>query len=384
MKWLRRSFPSEDFFMPDTEPRPASPRPRRAWPALLGIALIVAATALAFAWVAGWLTPGRLTPQRFTNAIEAGNGQIYRGFRRAHAKGVCVAGYFEGNGQGVTLSSARLFAPVRTPFVGRLSVGGGSPYGLDGKARVRSMALQLNSDDGQQWRMAMNSFPFFGVASVQAFYEQTVANAPDPATGKPDPGKRAAFASAHPEFARFAAWAKNAPWPTSWANTTYNGVNTFRFVNRAGEQHDVRWSMQPHTAFAAMSPGQRAAADGNFLSEDLATRLAHGPLRWDMVVTVAEPGDPTGDPSQSWPEDRRHVTVGTVVIESTTAQTTGACRDINYDPLVLPTGVEGSDDPVLAARSAVYSVSFNRREHDIASGKAAAAIGSAAPQGAQR
>ena len=83
--------------MPATEPHPASPRPRRAWPALLGIALIVAAAALAFAWVAGWLTPGRLTPQRFTNAIEAGNGQIYRGFRRAHAKGVCVAGYFEGN-----------------------------------------------------------------------------------------------------------------------------------------------------------------------------------------------------------------------------------------------------------------------------------------------
>ncbi|MEO6228000.1 MAG: catalase, partial [Thermomonas sp.] len=60
------------------------------------------------------------------------------------------------------------------------------------------------------------------------------------------------------------------------------------------------------------------------------------------------------------------------------------CRDINFDPLVLPTGVEGSGDPVLAARSAVYSVSFNRREHDIASGKAAAATGHApAKVGAQ-
>ena len=363
--------------MPDIEPSARPSTQHRQWPALLAIALIVAVLALAFAWVAGWLTPGRLTPQRFTNAIQSSNGQIYRGFRRAHAKGVCVAGYFEGNGQGAALSSARLFAPVRTPFVGRLSIGGGSPYGLDGKARVRSMALELNSDDGQQWRMAMNSFPFFGVSSVQAFYEQTRANTPDPVTGRPDPARQAAFARAHPEFARFAAWAKTAPWSTSWANTTYNGVDTFRFINRAGQMHNVRWSMQPQTAFAAMSPEQRAAADGDFLSEDLDTRLARAPLRWDMVVTVAQPGDSIVDPSQSWPEDRQHVAVGTVVIQSSTAQATGACRDINYDPLVLPTGVQGSEDPILAARSAVYSVSFNRRERDIASGKAPAATGNA-------
>lgn len=92
-------------------------------------------------------------------------------------------------------------------------------------------------------------------------------------------------------------------------------------------------------------------------------------------MTVAQPGDSVVDPSQSWPEDREHVTVGTVVIESATPQTTGACRDINFDPLILPTGVEGSEAPVLAACSAVFSVSFNRRENDIARGKAAAATG---------
>jgi catalase len=367
--------------MPDSYPNPTPSRP--AWPALLAIGLIVAAVAVAFAWVAGWLTPGRLTPQRFTNAIEAGNGQIYRSFRRAHAKGVCVSGYFEGNGQGVALSSARLFAPVRTPFVGRLSIAGGSPYGLDGKARVRSMALELNSDDGQQWRMAMNSFPFFGVSSAQAFYQQTVANTPDPVTGKPDSARQAAFAQAHPEFARFAAWAKNAPWSTSWANTQFNGVNAFRFINAGGEIHNVRWSMEPQTAFAAMTAEQRAAADGDFLSADLAQRLAQGPLRWNMVVTVAQAGDPTIDPSQSWPDDRQLVTVGSVVIQSSTPQSTGGCRDINYDPLVLPAGVQGSDDPILAARSAVYSVSFNRREHDIAGGKADAATGGAPSQGSK-
>ena len=38
---------------------------------------------------------------------------------------------------------------------------------LDAQARVRSMALVLRAGDGSEWRMAMNSFPFFGAASVE-------------------------------------------------------------------------------------------------------------------------------------------------------------------------------------------------------------------------
>ena len=39
----------------------------------------------------------------------------------------------------------------------------------------------------------------------------------------------------------------------------------------------------------------------------------------------------------------------------------GNARDINFDPLVLPPGIEPSDDPLLSARSAVYAASFRRR-----------------------
>ncbi len=348
-------------------PEPTAP-PRRVWPALLGIAAIVAALAATFGWVAGWWTPGKLTPQRFTDDIQAANGQIYPGFRRAHAKGVCVAGWFEGNADGRALSSAGVFSQLRTPLLGRMSIGGGTPYGLDPKARVRSMALLLRTDDGQEWRMAMNSFPFFGVATVADFDAQTLAGVPDPATGKPDPARMAAFRETHPAAQRFAAWAASAPWPTSFANTTYNGVNTFRFTNAAGQARNVRWSMLPRTPFEAMTPDARESAGVDFLSQDLATRLGRGPLRWDMAVTLAEPGDDINDASQPWPDARRKVTVGTVVIERTEPQSTGACRDVNFDPLILPAGVEGSSDPILAARSAVYAVSFDRRQGEIAHG----------------
>lgn len=348
---------------------------------LAAIGAIILVVVLLFAWVGGWLSPGRLTPQKMTDAIQVSNGEIYPGYRRAHAKGVCVSGYFEGNGQGVALSKASVLKQGRTPLTGRMSIGGGSPHGMDGSARVRSMALQLVADNGQEWRMAMNSFPFFAVSSTRAFYEQSVASAPDPATGKPDPAKMAAFAKAHPETAKFAQWAKTAPWTTSFANTRYNGVNTFRFDDAKGGQRHVRWSMLPHTPVEEMSAEQRAGASADFLAEDLSQRLANGPLRWDMVVTIAGEGDSITDPSRLWSDSAPQVTVGTVVIESAAPQATGACRDINFDPTILPPGVDGSDDPILAARSAVYSVSFNRRERDIAAGRATEAVGQAPAAG---
>ena len=33
---------------------------------------------------------------------------------------------------------------------------------------------------------------------------------------------------------------------------------------------------------------------------------------------------------------------------------------MNFDPLILPDGIEPSDDPLLSARSAAYSQSFRR------------------------
>ena len=86
-----------------------------------------------------------------------------------------------------------------------------------------------------------------------------------------------------------------------------------------------------------------------------------GPQRWTMVVTVANPGDPTADPSKAWPEDRRTVEVGTLTVQQIEAEPDGPCRDINFDPTVLPTGMRTSDDPFPAARSSAYAKSYDLR-----------------------
>ena len=216
--------------------------------------------------------------------------------------------------------------------------------------------------------MAMNSFPFFAVATPAGFHAQLLASRPDPATGKPDPAKMAAFLERYPEAARFQAWAKSAPWSSSWANTEYNGVNAFRFIDAQGRSRFVRWSMQPQAAFEPLATTTRQDAEADYLQRELAQRLAQGPLRWDLVVTEAAAGDPVDDPSQPWPASRPTHVAGTLVLERSEPQATGACRDVNYDPTVVPDGVALSDDPILAARAAAYSISYNRRERETARG----------------
>ena len=39
-------------------------------------------------------------------------------------------------------------------------------------------------------------------------------------------------------------------------------------------------------------------------------------------------------------------------------------RDINFDPLVLPPGIEGSDDPLLSPQSVVYAASYRVRARE--------------------
>jgi catalase len=201
-------------------------------------------------------------------------------------------------------------------------------------------------------------FPF---STPQAFYEQLVASRPDPATGKPDPDRMAAFLNAHPETARALKVIGSEGNSSGFANSRYNSLDAFRLVAATGAVSSVRWAMVPNEPFAADDPADTGARATNYLFDGLITALQHEPLQWHLMLTIAQPGDPTRDPTVAWPLERAQVDVGTLTIEHADGEDKGACGDINFDPLVLPVGIEPSDDPLLSARSAAYSRSFTRR-----------------------
>ncbi|SSW70011.1 catalase family peroxidase [Achromobacter agilis] len=322
------------------------------------IGAIVLFSGAAFAYVGGWLDPQRLTPARVVDALEANSG-VHAGFRRNHAKGVCVVGHFESNGAAHALSTAAVFAAGNTPVVGRLALPGGNPFAPDSSVPIRSFALQFTSPNGEQWRTGMNSMPVFPLNTPRAFYDQQLAGRPDPKTGKPDPQRMQAFFAAHPETAAFRAWAKTAKPSASYATESYYGLNAFYFVDAQGKQQPVRWRLAPLDVPAA--PAAQPQHDADYLQADLQQRLAQGPLRWRLLVTLGEAGDATNDATRQWPADRPTVDAGTVVITRSVSQDEGPCRDVNYDPTVLPGGIAISDDPLLPARSAAYATSYERR-----------------------
>jgi catalase len=102
----------------------------------------------------------------------------------------------------------------------------------------------------------------------------------------------------------------------------------------------------------------------DFLFDDLIRAVAQRPLQWRLVLTVGEPSDPTNDATKPWPQSRRSIDAGTVTINAVQTEEAGNGRDINFDPLVLPDGITASDDPLPAARSAVYARSFTRRAEE--------------------
>ncbi|MFV3308580.1 catalase family peroxidase [Pseudomonas sp. NY15181] len=328
---------------------------------LAAIGAVVLGVAAVFAYTAGWLDPQRLTPAKVIDTLEA-NGGVHPGYRRNHAKGLCVIGHFESNGGAAALSRASVFAPGSVPVVGRLAIPGGNPAASDGAAPIRSLALRFQPGEGEEWRTGMNTMPVFVVRDVASFYDLQKATAPQPGTGKPDPEKAGAFFKAHPETQAFRDWAKSSTPSSSYANSAYYGLNAFYLVDREGREQPVRWSVQPVAPYEPLAADKRG--DANFLADELAQRLASGPLRWRLLFTLGEPGDSTADATQAWPKDRRQVDAGELVIERLQAEIGGDCRDINYDPLILPDGIRASDDPLLSARSAAYSESFNRRTRE--------------------
>src|SRR5258708_8552081 len=113
--------------------------------ALIGVAL--AAIAGAFAYLGGWFTPNELTPARFTDGFEEVHG-VHPGFRRNHAKGMGVSGFFESNGNGVRLSKAVVFQPGRVPVIGRFSLSGVQRYGADRPDTARGLGLYVSPPAG--------------------------------------------------------------------------------------------------------------------------------------------------------------------------------------------------------------------------------------------
>ena len=332
------------------------PEPNRSvlgWLAL--IAVVIGAGVAAFAYTAGWFSPRRLTPTRLVDALAPSAGPSL-GHRRNHAKGICFTGEFEANGAGSELSKAQVFASGRYPVLGRFNLATPDANAPDATVRVRGLGIRIATPDGQEWRSAMIDAPVFLASTPQRFYELLVAS------GSKDPNAMKTYIAGHPEFLTFGGWAKSAPWTDSYAEDRFNSLNSFVFVDKAGAEHAVRWSLLPAAQPVSISPDDLAKRGPDYLEQEIAQRVARAPQRWAMVVTIANPGDPTADPTKAWPQDRRTSSrsARSSCKRSSASATAHAATSTSIPPSCRPASGRRTIRSS-AARSAAYMKSYDLR-----------------------
>lgn len=330
-------------------------------PATFGATLFLAA-----AWPALAAEPP--AADQVVAAIEGVFGATH-GERRNHTKGLCATGEFVGNKAVAAYSRSPLFTGRPVPVIARFSLAGGNPKAPDTAKSPRGMALQFKLPKGQLHQMAMLNTPMFGAATPQTFLDLMLASKPDPATGKPDPEKLKAFKDSHPDAAAQAQFLATHNPPASFASSPYWGIHTFKFVDKKNKETLVRWQFVPQDGDKRLSDEEQKTAGADFLVQKLIERTQQGPVRWDMMLTIGQPGDPQDDPTQPWPDGRRRIKAGTLTISAAMAQKGAACETINYDPLVMADGIKPTKDPVLLFRSPAYAVSFGKRMSEKSGGK---------------
>jgi catalase len=165
---------------------------------------------------------------------------------------------------------------------------------------IRSLALRFTQANGQQWRTGMNSMPVFPVGTPEAFYQLQQAQSPDPATGKPEPGRVPAFFAAHPE-GTFPGVGQDRQALGQLRHGNLQQRQRVYLVNAAGQRQAVRWSIVP---VAQDAPGATAPEGSDFLERPGAT---HGRRAVALAVEhhLANPGDPVNDASKTWPDGAR-------------------------------------------------------------------------------
>jgi catalase len=295
-----------------------------------------------------------VTPAAVISALEGAYG-VHPGQRRNHTKGMCALGSFAGSPEAEVYSRSALFSGPTIPVVARFSLAGGNPDAADTDKSPRGMALEFRFSDGTLQHMTMLNTPMFFANMPRTFLDKMLALKADPATGKPNPEALKAFAESHPDNKGQADFlAENNP-PPSYANSAYYGIHTFKFINRDNTTTLVRFRFVPEGGEKQLSNAELKSMPADFLEQALIERTKQGAVRWDMIVTIGQPGDPQDDPTLLWPKDRKEVKAGVLTISSAMPQPGAECEKINYDPLVMADGIAPTNDPVLFFRSPSYA-----------------------------
>jgi len=284
---------------------------------------------------------------------------LHPGFRPAHAKGLMCSGAFTPSSEAAKLTRALHAGKPSTPITIRYSDSTGVPTVPDNdpqRSGPRGIAVRFHLADHAHTDLVAHSTNGFPVRTGEEFLEFLHAAA---AVGEGKPEALGAFLAAHPNAKRFVEAVK--PIPTSFTREAFFAVTAFKFTNSEGVSRHGRFRIRPEAGTEYLTDDQAAQKGANFLFDEIGPRLTAGPVRLEVFVQMAGPGDDVADASVSWPDDRVEIPFGTLTLTARVDDQEPWRRKIIFDPLPRVDGIDSSGDPLTEVRSDIYLLSGRRR-----------------------
>ena len=297
------------------------------------------------------------TPEQLVDALHTAFGN-HRS-RAVHAKGIILEGEFVPAHEAASISKAFHFQEQKSKVVLRFSDFTGIPDIPDnaGPANPRGIAIKFIMPDGSNTDIVGHSFNGFPTQNPTQFRELLLAIAASgEAAAKPTLLDK--FLEANPIAKTFLTTQKT---PASYASIDYFGVNSFKFTNKNGISHYIRYQFIAGEGEQLLSPEQSAVADINYLVNEIKEHVVKRPIKFILYAQIAEDGDKIEDPSIAWPNTRKRILLGTINITTLGPNTAEQDKTLFFIPNNIPDGIETAD-PMLDFRSKAYPISVKARQ----------------------
>ncbi|RKQ87630.1 catalase [Solirubrobacter pauli] len=294
--------------------------------------------------------------------------------RVVHARGATAFGHFEATGKVgdepiAKYTRAKLFqeAGKRTDVALRFSTVAGGRDSSEAVRDPRGFALKFYTEDGN-WDLVGNNLGVFFIRDAIKFPDFIHSQKPDPVTFERQvPNRVFDFISQSPEAMHMVMLVFSPRGtPASYRTMQGFGVNTYKWVNAAGETVLVKYHWHPKQGVKSWAGSDLATVQGQELgvhTKDLYDAILAGDHpEWDLYVQIMEDHDHPEldwdplDDTKTWPENDfplRHV--GTMQLNRIPGNFFAESEQIAFGTGVLVDGLDFSDDKMLVGRTFSYS-----------------------------
>ncbi|HEY0168323.1 MAG TPA: catalase [Jatrophihabitans sp.] len=294
--------------------------------------------------------------------------------RVVHARGATAFGYFEAYGSLgdepiADFTRAKLFQEKgkKTELAIRFSTVAGGRDSSELARDPRGFAVKMYTEDGN-WDLVGNNLAVFFIRDAVKFPDLIHSQKPDPVNFDRQVANRVFdFISQTPEAMHMVTMVFSPRGlPASYRTMQGFGVNTYKWVNAAGDTKLVKYHWIPKQGVKSLTAETAAQLQGQELghhTKDLYEAIERGEYpEWELHVQLMDDHDHPEldwdplDDTKVWPQnDFPLKPVGKMVLNRIPENFFAESEQIAFGTGVLVDGLDFSDDKMLVGRTFSYS-----------------------------